>query len=86
MRIGIIRLGDKTTHGGTVVSASATMRFHGVPVARLGDSVTCPQHHLTVISEGHPTFTDNGVPVAFDGHRCACGCRLISSLCSVTSG
>ena len=54
---GIIRVGDKNTGGGAVLS-----------------------HNPTVIAEGHPTFKDNGVPVAFHGHRCACGCTLISSL------
>ncbi|SQI35960.1 Uncharacterized conserved protein [Leminorella richardii] len=86
MLVGVIRLGDKTTHGGTVISASSTMTFHGVPVARLGDSVTCPLHNLTVIAEGNASFTDNGIPIAFDGHQCACGCRLIASLRYVTAG
>jgi uncharacterized Zn-binding protein involved in type VI secretion len=42
--------------------------------------VRCRSHGRTVIAEGHPAFRDNGVPVAFDGHRCACGCALVSSL------
>ncbi|MNF44992.1 PAAR motif protein [compost metagenome] len=79
---GIIRIGDKTTGGGTVLSGSADMLFDGIGVAREGDPVRCPVpgHGRTVIAEGHPAFRDNGVPVAFDGHRCACGCALISSL------
>jgi uncharacterized Zn-binding protein involved in type VI secretion len=78
----IIRIGDKTTGGGTVQSGSTVMKFGGVGVAREGDPVDCPipGHGRTVIAEGHPTFKDNGVPVAFDGHRCACGCALISSM------
>lgn len=79
---GIIRIGDKTSSGGTVLSGSSTMRFAGVGVARQGDPVLCPLpgHGRNVIAEGHPTFKDNGCPVAFDGHVCACGCVLISSL------
>ncbi|MCP2068776.1 PAAR domain-containing protein [Pseudomonas laurylsulfatiphila] len=78
----IIRIGDKTTGGGTVLSGSAAMKFTGIGVAREGDPVLCPTagHGRTVIAEGHPTFKDNGIPVAFDGHLCACGCALISSL------
>ncbi|MBT2342098.1 MULTISPECIES: PAAR domain-containing protein [Pseudomonas] len=78
----IIRIGDKTTGGGTVQSGSAVMKFDGIGVAREGDPVKCPVpgHGRTVVAEGHPTFNDNGVPVAFDGHLCACGCALISSL------
>lgn len=79
---GIVRIGDKTTHGGTVQSGSSTMVFCGIGVARKGDKVFCPQpgHGSTVITEGNPDYLDNGVPVAFYGHKCACGCTLITSL------
>ncbi|WP_337264501.1 MULTISPECIES: PAAR domain-containing protein [unclassified Serratia (in: enterobacteria)] len=77
---GIVRIGDKTTHGGAVKAGSSTMKFGGIGVARQGDPVSCPKHKETVIAEGHATFHDNGIPVAFHGHRCACGCTLISSL------
>lgn len=77
---GIIREGDKTTSDGKVLSGSRAMKFDGIGVARKGDPVECPAHGRTVIAEGHPTFKDNGIPVAFHGHRCACGCTLISSL------
>ncbi|WP_414919070.1 PAAR domain-containing protein [Pseudomonas sp. IT-P4] len=79
---GIIRIGDKTTGKGTVLTGSAVMRFGGIGVAREGDAVMCPVpgHGRTVIAEGHPRFHENGVPIAFHGHCCACGCTLISSL------
>ncbi|WP_433735869.1 PAAR domain-containing protein [Pseudomonas putida] len=79
---GIIRKGDKNSGGGTVLSGSTAKRFNGIGVAREGDPVRCPVpgHGDTVIAEGHPSYRDNGVPVAFEGHRCACGCVLISSL------
>lgn len=79
---GIIRIGDKTSGGGSVLSGSNTMRFAGIGVARQGDPVQCPLpgHWRSVIAEGHPTFKDNGLPVAFNGHLCTCGCALISSL------
>lgn len=38
----IIRKGDKTTHGGSVLTASETMKFGGIGVARKGDKVSCP--------------------------------------------
>ncbi|AZE54576.1 hypothetical protein C4K03_2421 [Pseudomonas synxantha] len=78
----IIRIGDKTTSGGTVLSGSTVMTFRGIGAARQGDPVICPVpgHGRTVIAEGHPVFRDNDLPVAFHGHRCACGCALISSL------
>ena len=83
---GIIRIGDKTTSGGSVLEGSPTMRFHGIGSARVGDKVSCPAHGPTVVSEGHPVFKDHGVPVAFHGHRCACGCALLTSLPEATAG
>lgn len=79
---GIIRIGDTHTGGGIVLSGSTMMKFRGIGVARQGDPVICPLpgHGKNVIAEGHPAFKDHGVPVAFHGHRCACGCVLISSL------
>ncbi len=82
---GIIRIGDKTTNGGTVTSGSQVVKFGGIGVARKGDAVSCSKHGGTTISEGHATFYDNGIPVAFHGHRCACGCTLLSSLPNVTA-
>lgn len=38
----IIRKGDKTTHGGSVMTASETMKIGGLGVARKGDMVSCP--------------------------------------------
>lgn len=78
-----IRFGDRTDHGGTVTSASGKMRIRGRFVARQGDEVYCPRHpdlRPNRIVEGDPETADGGVPVARDGHRAACGCRLISSL------
>lgn len=78
----IIRVGDGNTGGGIVLSGSTAMQFGGIGVARVGDPVKCsiPGHGRTVIAEGHSIFRDDGVPVAFNGHRCACGCALISSI------
>jgi len=77
----IVRIGDKTTHGGIVLTGSETMKFGGIGVARKGDKVLCPKvgHGPTIIVEGNPDYLDHGVPVAFHGHKCGCGCALISS-------
>lgn len=66
---GIVRIGDKTTHGGAVQSGSSTMIFGGIGVARKSDKVSCPQegHGPTVISEENLDYLDNGIPVAFHG-------------------
>lgn len=63
---GIIRIGDKTTDLGTVLSGSTVMKFAGIGVVRKGDAVLCPtpDHGHTVITHGHPAFNDNVTPVA----------------------
>ncbi|WP_392563936.1 PAAR domain-containing protein [Orbus wheelerorum] len=78
---GVIRLNDRHSHGGLVVSASGGM-FAGKPVALIGDYVTCPieGHGVNRIIEGHPNWRMNGKNVAVDGCRSACGCYLISTL------
>ncbi|MGK6327207.1 PAAR domain-containing protein [Erwinia sp. DT-104] len=84
---GIIRIGDKTTGGGQVEAGSEKMRFQGIGVARINDPVSCPiqGHSPSFIVQGHSTMKDNGIPVAFHGDRCSCGCTLISSLINATT-
>lgn len=78
---GVIRLGDPTSHGGSVVQASPSHRVMGRSVARVGDRCICPMrgHENCVIAEGDPKVLSDGIPVAFDGHRTSCGARLIST-------
>jgi uncharacterized Zn-binding protein involved in type VI secretion len=39
----VIRLGDPTTHGGTVIQVAATQTdVMGKPLARVGDQCVCP--------------------------------------------
>lgn len=78
---GVILLGDKTSHGGAVVSASGHASVNGKQVARLGDKCTCPikGHGNCSIAEGDSNVLVEGVPVAFDGHKTSCGAALISS-------
>lgn len=82
----VIRLGDSTSHGGVVVSATSHFEMFGKPVARLGDKVTCPipGHGACAIVEGDPLWSIDGIPVALEGHKTSCGASLISSLSNVT--
>jgi uncharacterized Zn-binding protein involved in type VI secretion len=78
----VIRLGDRTSHGGYVVSATSQFTVMGMDVARLGDKCTCPKkgHNNCYIVEGDPDWTIDGVPVALEGHKLSCGAVLISSM------
>jgi uncharacterized Zn-binding protein involved in type VI secretion len=78
----IIRLGDTTSHGGKVVSSSAThYKVHGVPVACVGDACSCPipGHDNCKIMTGSPHHLIVGKQIAFDGDSLSYGAKLISS-------
>lgn len=76
-----IRLGDKTSHGGTVIEASPTTTSGDSAVARMGDKTTCPLpgHGSNPIAAGDPTTIVDGKPVARHGDLIACGATLIAS-------
>jgi uncharacterized Zn-binding protein involved in type VI secretion len=77
-----IVLGDKTNHGGVVISVSRTTDCNGKGIARVGDQVTCPQKGhggVTTIVTGDPTAVIDGRPAARHGDRTACGASLIAS-------
>ncbi|MEE1922946.1 PAAR domain-containing protein [Pseudomonas sp. 148P] len=75
----LIRLGD-TLHpyGGEVLQGRYDC--DGKPVACEGDRVRCNLHGLTAIAEGSSLMTMDDLPVALHGHRCNCGCSLVSSM------
>ncbi|MCI4450137.1 PAAR domain-containing protein [Klebsiella variicola] len=76
---GLVCLGDATTHGGKVITASSTMFINGVQVALVGDLVSCPKHGINPIQEGDSTAMEQGKNIVVNNCQCACGCRVISS-------
>lgn len=88
MALPIIRLGDPTSHGGKVITASPTHTIAGIGIARVGDSILCPipGHGVNPIVEGVPTYLIGGRMVALQGHRTVCGCTLVSTLVTATHG
>ncbi|MDX6018875.1 PAAR domain-containing protein [Scandinavium sp. V105_16] len=88
MSKGVVFLGDKTDHGGEVISASANYTIDGKKVALVGDMVSCPVdgHGTNPIVEGAPNRSVNGRAVVVDGCKCQCGCRVISSATNCTVG
>ncbi|MBU0916136.1 MAG: PAAR domain-containing protein [Gammaproteobacteria bacterium] len=72
-------LGDRTSHGGTVISADYTFAIHGRYVARAGDMVTCPRCRGTFqIISGASDMTSMGQSPARHGDKTACGAVLIA--------
>ncbi len=86
MTLKIITVGDKTDHGGTVISGSPAHSINGKAIARLGDKVACPlvypggkPHGINKIIKAHETLTVGGVAVAVEGSTTECGCKLSGS-------
>lgn len=78
----VIRLGDATSHGGKVISVSAShFTVQGIPVACVGDACSCPipGHAGCTITTGSPHHRVDGKSIAFDGDSLSCGAKLISS-------
>jgi uncharacterized Zn-binding protein involved in type VI secretion len=73
----LIRLGDKTSHGGTVTEASQHSDSGGIGIARMGDKCTCPIHGDGTIASGDPTMIVDGKPAARQGDTTSCGAQLI---------
>jgi uncharacterized Zn-binding protein involved in type VI secretion len=81
-----IVIGDKTSHGGTVVGGATTATTHGKQVARVGDKVTCPKCGSTTIATGDNTMIVMGQPIARHGDKTACGATLIAGQSVTTTG
>jgi uncharacterized Zn-binding protein involved in type VI secretion len=76
----IIRLGDKTSHDGTVVEGSLTDICMGKPIAYIGHQTYCPKCKGNYpIIEGVLTTTFYGEGVAVAGMKTACGAVLLAS-------
>jgi uncharacterized Zn-binding protein involved in type VI secretion len=76
----IIRMGDKTSHGGTVLEGSLLDICMGKPIAYVGHKVRCPKcKGVFPIVEGALTTTFYGKGVALAGMHTACGAVLIAS-------
>jgi len=75
----IIRLGDRTSHGGTVIEGSQADVCMGQPIAYLGHKVFCPKCKGNFpIVEGVMTTTFYGKGVAVAGMKTSCGATLIA--------
>jgi uncharacterized Zn-binding protein involved in type VI secretion len=78
---GVIRLNDKTDHGGQVISASSGTTVTGVVAALHDDMTHCPKckGNFAIKPDGAGAKHE-GKPYAYDGDVTECGARLISSV------
>lgn len=78
---GVIRLNDKTDHGGHVTKVSSQTKVMGKEAALKGDMTFCPQCKGTFsIKASGEGAKHDGQAYAYDGDVTECGARLIASL------
>jgi len=77
----VIRMGDKTNHGGTVIGASSETRVMGIIAALEGDLSYCPQckGNFAIKTDGGGA-RHHGRPYAYEGDVTECGAKLSASL------
>lgn len=77
----IVVLGDATSHGGRVSSASSSFEIDGKNAALLHDTVTCPLHGTNRISECDiAAYEENGRGIVLHNAKTECGAVVIASL------
>ena len=78
---GVIRLGDKTDHGGQVIKASSGTVVMGKAAALAADMTHCPQckGDFAIKPDGLGA-KHAGRPYAYHGDETECGAKLITSL------
>jgi uncharacterized Zn-binding protein involved in type VI secretion len=77
-------LGDATTHGGVVKTASSMFTLDGRKMALLHDIVSCPEHGDNRIVECGDGYSERGRKWVVDRCRTACGSEVIAHGTGVT--
>ncbi len=74
----IARLGDKSSHGGTIITVASRTYVNGRLVARKGDLHSCPieGHGITPITSGSDSVLIEGQPAARIGDSVGCGATI----------
>jgi uncharacterized Zn-binding protein involved in type VI secretion len=88
MSAQIALLNSKMTHGAHILRGSPDRQVNGIPIARLGDPVSCPQHghgSNRIVHVSYNQQTDSRPP-AHVGARASCGAMIITGSPNVYVG
>lgn len=72
------RVGDTSSHRGTIISGSPDTFDNGLAVARAGDLHDCPIHRITPLIPSTTKTYVNGRLVITVGAKAACGAVITS--------
>jgi len=77
----VVVLGDATSHGGKVSSASSSLEIEGKKAALLNDTVTCPEHGTNKIVECDVSaYEENRRGIVLHLSKTQCGAVVLASL------
>ena len=72
----VIRLGDPSSHGGAMVTASTTVFANGIGTCRDGDILACPIHGDNPVTGTGVTIVEGRRRIVV-GDQAACGAVMI---------
>lgn len=81
----VSRMGDTSSHGGSIITASANVKANGQGVARQGDTLQCPIHGPQPITTTISKNNVNGRRVVTIGAKAACGAIITTGSPTVFS-
>jgi uncharacterized Zn-binding protein involved in type VI secretion len=82
----VARLGDTSSHGGTIISASSNVNADGKGVARAGDQHSCPIHgHGVTALTSSSAVKNGGHGLVRVGDTAGCGAVIIAGSPTVTA-
>jgi uncharacterized Zn-binding protein involved in type VI secretion len=77
MAYPISKVGDTSDHGGAIITGSSSFDVNGIPVARIGDILACPQHgNNPIVSSLVVNAQDDGKLLAHIGSKTQCGATI----------
>lgn len=79
-----VLLGDPTSHGGSVKTATSSFTIDGRRAALVGDLVSCPEHGDNPIVEGGTGYSEYGRKLAVHGCRSECGSVMMAASSGAT--
>lgn len=84
----VVRLGDSSSHGGSMISAGSTVLVNGVPVCVDGDSHSCPipDHGVTSVTASSSVRSTGGKRVVKIGDGAGCGAVITQGSPTLTVG
>lgn len=85
MTAPVCRLGDVSSHGGAIVTASPNTLANSLGVARTGDLLDCPIHGPSPLIGTSPVLVNGALSVKV-GDTAACGAVMIAGSPTVFVG